>query len=71
MEKKSASINGRITPELRRRLTAIHEKHLTSDSSILTYTLEAFCDYVEGSGKVEVPLKMITAAPTKPAKKAS
>ncbi|CAM2772221.1 hypothetical protein [Rariglobus hedericola] len=70
-EKKSASINGRITPALRERLNFIHGKHLTNDSTILTYLLEAFCDHVAESGKVEVPVKIVAAAPTKVAKKAS
>jgi len=58
MEKKSAAINGRISPTLRRRLDDIHKKHLTLDSTVLTYLLEAFCDYVDEHGRVEVPIKI-------------
>lgn len=64
MEKKSAAINGRISPSLRQRLDAIHKKHLTLDSTVLTYLLEAFCDYAEKTGKVEVPFEISTSKPT-------
>lgn len=73
MEKKSAAINGRISPTLRRRLDDIHKKHLTLDSTVLDHLLVAFCDYVEQHGRVEVPFKItpIKNEDTKPAKKSA
>lgn len=59
MEKKTASANARISAELRRRLDAIHEKHLTNDATVLNRTLEAFCDYVEKAGAVRLPFEIV------------
>jgi hypothetical protein len=64
MEKKTASANARITDQLRARLDAIHERHLTNDATVITKCLEAFCAYVEKNGKVEFPVEMV--AQTKP-----
>lgn len=70
MEKKTASVNARVSPHLRARLDAIHERHLTNDATVVTRLLEAFCDYVEERGKVEFPIKMASQMESDSARRA-
>ena len=69
--KKNEGIRARLSEDLRARLDAIHQKHLTNDSTVTIRSLEAFCDYVEETGKVEFPVKMTTAKPATAARRAS
>ena len=61
MPKKTAAISVRISDDLRGRLDAIHDRHLTNDATVLTRCLEAFCKYVETRDKVEFPVEMSPA----------
>lgn len=64
MPKKTAAVTARIPDDLRARLDAIHAKHMTGDTAVITHMLTAFCDYVEASGKVELPIKITPAKDT-------
>jgi L-ribulose-5-phosphate 3-epimerase UlaE len=71
MPKKNATIHARIPDELRVRLDRIHKTHLTNDSTVAVNMMEAFCEYVEGTGTVKFPVKLIPAPETKTVKRAS
>lgn len=59
--KKTEGIRARLPEELRARLDAIHKAHLTNDSTVTVHMLEAFCDYVEKTGAVKLPIQIIPA----------
>lgn len=70
MPKKNATIHARLPDDLRARLDAIHEAHLTNDSTVTVHMIKAFCDYVEKAGAVKLPVQLTPANDTK-AKRAS
>ncbi|HLP00574.1 MAG TPA: hypothetical protein VK163_01015 [Opitutaceae bacterium] len=69
VEKKSATFYVRLTPTQRKRLDAIHTRFFSNDSAIGSALIDAFCDHVERTGKLESPL-VISTAPAPKAKSA-
>jgi len=61
MQKKTATVSTRIPPALRQRLDTIHRRHLTNDSAVTLSLLEAFCEHIETTGKVEFPIRISPA----------
>jgi len=59
--KKNEGIRARLPDDLRNRLDAIHEKHLTNDSTVVVRMLEAFCEHVEEAGGVNFPMRLVPA----------
>ena len=57
-QKKTGTINGRISGELRARLDAIYARHAVGDSEMLQDALTALADYVESMGRYLRPVVM-------------
>lgn len=64
--KKTGTINGRISAQLRARLDAIYTKHAVSDSEMLQDALNALANYVEKAGGYHRPMRMVAAGPEYP-----
>lgn len=71
VSKKTEGIRARLPEELRARLDAIHKAHLTNDSTVTVHMLEAFCDYVEKTGAVKLPVELVPAKEQTRTKRAS
>lgn len=56
--KKGGAINGRISTELRGRLTRITERWGPNDTTMLEDALSALADYVDRHGSYERPMRM-------------
>lgn len=56
---KTSSIGGRISDDLRRRLTAITERYGPVDTRLLEDALTALADFVEAEGRYVRPVRMV------------
>jgi len=57
--KRSVFIAGRVAPELKARLEAIHARHKTSDSDVVEACIDAFCTAVEEADAVRFPIVVL------------
>lgn len=58
---RNNQITSRLSPELRRRVDALNRRYLTSDATIITELLTAFCDSVDSADAVRWPVVVMLA----------
>ncbi len=56
--RKNSQLNVRVSPTLKARVESLASKHGLPISVIITACLEAYCDYVERTGSITLPLKL-------------